>query len=427
MRTISAAIVKQLLRSDTGVSDVGKEEAGSEMAKMVNGVKDEVKVNGIMHEAGEGEVEGESEVAFGEIDGGVVVEVEVCEDRVPEQGDEESVKAGEVEELGGEKEVLGEWWDEEVEEEVGVADFREGPVEQDAFEEKLEADVVEEKVEVTSAQWIEDITEHQEEKQGVQDQEAQEIAEVPQAKQDDAQEEKQKTESNPREEEKQVTEAWEEVEDEKREKQENPVEEKKAVQEDTPKVAESPQQPEPEKEVEKPEPKPVESKPSGLSQSRWSTTPSSKKVLDPRATTFQPTEFKTSVKSHYQYSVPTTTRPQSSTPLAYSSIGVLASSSTSSPLSAYSQPSIFSSMGRSTQSSTPSYDDYAQSPSYGYTYATTSSYGNSPSYTNSSTYANTPSYANTSSYGNTSAYGNSSYSCYTPSPYYSSYNYASAS
>ncbi|KAB8277306.1 hypothetical protein BDV30DRAFT_204993 [Aspergillus minisclerotigenes] len=258
--------------------------------------------------------------------------------------------------------------------------------------------------------------------------ESQKVAEPEEVKQEEPQREEQKPESTTLQEEKQES-AWAE------EKPEKPIEEdKKATTDPIPKVDE----PEPEKEAKKPEPKQVEPKPAGLSQSRWSNSLSgSKKVLDPRASTFQPTEFKSSTKSQYQFSLPTTTRPQSSTPLAYSSIGVLASSS-SSPLSAYSPPSIFSSMGRSTQNSTPSYGDYSHSPSYGYNYATTSSYGSSPSYTTSSaytnsssyansSYANTSSYPNSSPYGNTSSYGNSSYSCYTPSPYYSSYNYASAS
>ncbi|KAK6812617.1 hypothetical protein RU639_011650 [Aspergillus parasiticus] len=443
VRVISARIVEEVMRDSSagfrnGDGDFGR-CAGE--VKMVNGVgESSLNKEGLVEECVEGWAQdGESEKGFGDLDGGVVVGVEVYEVGGSRSSgeDEVSVGVGEVEVLEGkgetekeeQREIVEERWErDEHEEEVC-----EEPVEQQETDErvevKIEIEVVDEKEdEGTSAQWIEDITENQE-KQVAQPDESQKIAEPEEVKQEEPQREEQKPQSTTFQEEKQES-AWADEE-----KPEEPIEEdKKAPTDAIPKVNE----PEPEKEAKKPEPKQVEPKPAGLSQSRWSNSLSgSKKVLDPRASTFQPTEFKSSAKSQYQFSLPTTTRPQSSTPLAYSSIGVLASSS-SSPLSAYSPPSIFSSMGRSTQNSTPSYGDYSQSPSYGYNYATTSSYGNSPSYTTSSaytnsssfansSYANTSSYANSSPYGNTSSYGNSSYSCYTPSPYYSSYNYASAS
>ncbi|KJJ30281.1 hypothetical protein AFLA70_2g008770 [Aspergillus flavus AF70] len=439
VRVISARIVEEVMRdSSAGLRDGDGHFGGfTGEVKAVNGVGECVEgldKEGLAEECVEDLAEdGESEKGLGDLDGGVVVGVEVY--GVGGSGslgeDEVSVGIGEVEVLEGEGET-------EKEEQIEIVEQRweqagheeevyEEPVEQQAIDEKvdvkIEVDVVDEKEDDgTSPQWIEDITENHDSKQMAQHDESQKIAEPEEVKQEEPQREEQKPESTTLQEEKQES-AWAE------EKPEKPIEEdKKATTDSIPKVDE----PEPEKEAKKPEPKQVESKPAGLSQSRWSNSLSgSKKVLDPRASTFQPTEFKSSAKSQYQFSLPTTTRPQSSTPLAYSSIGVLASSS-SSPLSAYSPPSIFSSMGRSTQNSTPSYGDYSHSPSYGYNYATTSSYGSSPSYTTSSSYANssyanTSSYPNSSPYGNTSSYGNSSYSCYTPSPYYSSYNYASAS
>ncbi|KAF7626594.1 hypothetical protein AFLA_013983 [Aspergillus flavus NRRL3357] len=389
VRVISARIVEEVMRGSSAALRDGDGHFG--------GFTGEVKaVNGVGECVEDIAEDGESEKGLGDLDGGVVVGVEVY--GVGGSGslgeDEVSVGIGEVEVLEGEGET-------EKEEQIEIVEQRweQAGHEEEVYEEPVEQQAIDGKVDVKI-----------------------EIAEPEEVKQEEPQREEQKPESTILQEEKQES-AWAE------EKPEKPIEEdKKATTDSIPKVDE----PEPEKEAKKPEPKQVESKPAGLSQSRWSNSLSgSKKVLDPRASTFQPTEFKSSAKSQYQFSLPTTTRPQSSTPLAYSSIGVLASSS-SSPLSAYSPPSIFSSMGRSTQNSTPSYGDYSHSPSYGYNYATTSSYGSSPSYTTSSSYANssyanTSSYPNSSPYGNTSSYGNSSYSCYTPSPYYSSYNYASAS
>ncbi|KAE8143010.1 hypothetical protein BDV38DRAFT_277817 [Aspergillus pseudotamarii] len=448
VRVISARIVEEVIRGSGSrsapVSGSGLENGNGDFG-VCAGVNGGVGVGerslaqeGLDKKCVEGSAgDGESEKGFGDLDGGVVVGVQVYE--VGASGslgeDEVSVGVGEVEVLEGEGDgeekdgqrdtVEQKWEYDDAEGEVYKEHVGEEAIDE-KVEVKVKVDVVEEKDdEGTSAQWIEDIAEDQEEKQVVQQDESQKIPELDEVKQEEPQREEQKPESTALQDEKHENATW--ADDEKQEK---PVEEdKKATTETIPKASGT----EPEKESKQPEAKQVEPKLAGLSQSRWSTSLSgSKKVLDPRASTFQPTEFKSSAKSQYQFSLPTTTRPQSSTPLAYSSIGILASSSSSSPLSAYSPPSIFSSVGRSTQSSTPSYGDYSHSPSYGYNYSATSSYGNTPSYASSSSYtnssyANTSSYANNSPYGNTSSYGNSSYSCYTPSPYYSSYNYASAS
>ncbi|GAB1198458.1 hypothetical protein APSETT444_007781 [Aspergillus pseudonomiae] len=339
VRDISTRIVEQVLR-ESGTRDGGV-QVGE--VKMVNGVDEEGVVldcvEGGLAEEGLAE-EVESEKGFGDLDGGVVVGVEAFQVGGSLGEDEVSVGVGEVEELEGEGygEVVEEKWVQDGDE----VEVCEEPVGQEAIDEKVEVDVVEEKAdEGISTQWIEDITDNQEEKQVVQD-ENQKIAQLEEVKQEEPQWEETKPDSTTWEEETQTSATWADEE-----KQEKPIEEEKeAATEVISKASESHEQPEPEKEVKKPEPKPVEAKPAGLSQSRWNNSLSgSKKVLDPRATTFQPTEFKSSAKSQFQFSLPTTTRPQSSTPLAYSSLGVLASSS-SSPLSAYSPPSIFSSMGR---------------------------------------------------------------------------------
>ncbi|KAB8078850.1 hypothetical protein BDV29DRAFT_152487 [Aspergillus leporis] len=384
-RVISREILGFVLR-DSGV--LGKGD-------VIDGVKGEKLVNGDY---------GVEQLVNGDA-GLEVVGVHVDVD----DGDEVSLRAGEVEELDEGISLQDERWEERLDEEVNGGVSVEGEV--GILVEGVQVEPVEEKEEEeSSAEWVEDVTKDAEEKQVVLGEDKKEVDEAKEETTQWAEDDKQQTTSS--------------------EQAEKIIsDEKTSSPEDTPKANEIQQQPEPEPEPqnEKPEPKPVQYKPTGLSQSRWSTPSSTtKRVLDPRATTFQPTEFKSSVKSQYQFTPPTTTRPPSSTPLTFSPIGVLASSS-SSPLSAYSQPSIFSSVGRSTQSSTPSYEDYSQSPSYSHTYGSTPSYGNSPSYLNSPSYSNTSSYANTSPYGNTSSYGNSSYGCYAPSPYYSnSYNYASA-